>query len=202
MLVERKGERMMKEGTLSIVRRGTAYQVRYASNNPHGRDRQLYECADEETMRAFLQQLGAESVSINQACIELRKGGVAVLLIVLSAEQIQAFFRPSTAKATLGGSMPWYQVRLSIDDLATGKQIRLQNAFETLFLDMHTPTGAAMFGNLDVKDDYSYYFSPQCAVFFAAVLSSFGAAECAPPSRQSAVFLVGDVGAPGDVLRS
>ena len=98
--------------------------------------------------------------------------------------------------------MPWYHVRLSIDDLATGKQIRLQNAFETLFLAMHTPTGAAMFGNLDVKDDYSYYFSPQCAVFFAAVLSSFGAAECAPPARQSAVFLTGDAGAPGDVLHS
>ena len=38
-------------------------------------------------------------------------------------------------------------------DLATGKQIRLQNAFETFFLARHTPTGAAMFGNLDVKDD-------------------------------------------------
>ena len=153
-------------------------------------------------MRVLLQQLGAESVSINQACVELRKGGVAVLLSVLSAEQIQAFFRPSTAPATLGGSLPWYHVRLSIDDLATGKQIRLQNAFETLFLARHTPTGAAMFGNLDVKDDYSYYFSPPCAVFFAAVLSSFGAVECASPSRQSAVFLVGDAGAPGDRLRS
>jgi len=104
MLVERKGERMLEEGTLSIVRRGTAYQVRYASNNPHGRDRQLYECADEETMRAFLQQLGAESVSINQACVELRKGGVAVLLIVLSAEQIQAFFRPSSLSEKSSGS--------------------------------------------------------------------------------------------------
>ena len=153
-------------------------------------------------MRAILQQLGAELVSIDQACVELRKGAVAALLIVLSAEQIQAFFHPMTAHATLGGSMPWYHVRLSLDDLATGKQIRLQNAFETLFLARHTPTGAAMFGNLDVKDDYSYYFSPQCAVFFAAVLSSFDAAECAPPARQSAVFLTGDAGAPGDVLRS
>ena len=64
MLVERKGERMLEEGTLSIVRRGNAYQVRYASNNPHDRDRQPYACADEETMRAFLQQLGAESVAV------------------------------------------------------------------------------------------------------------------------------------------
>ena len=192
----------MKEGTLSIVRHGNAYQVRYASNNPHGRDRQPYECADEATMLAFLQQLRTESVVIDQACVELRKGGVAVLLTALSAEQILSFFHPITTHATSGGSMPWYQVRLSIDDLATGKHIRLQNAFETLFLDMHTPTGAAMFSNLDVKDDYSYYFSPPCAVFFAAVLSSFGAAECAPPARHSAVFLTGDAGASGDALRS
>ncbi len=98
--------------------------------------------------------------------------------------------------------MPWYHVRLSIDDLATGKHIRLQNAFETLFLAMHTPTGAAMFSNLDVKDDYSYYFSPPCAVFFAGVLSQFGASACTRPVPESVVFLAGDTGLRGDWQRS
>jgi hypothetical protein len=98
--------------------------------------------------------------------------------------------------------MPWYHVRLSIDDLALGKHIRLQNMFETLFLSRGEPAEAVMCVNSNAQDDYTYYFSPQCAVFFAAVLSSFGAAECAPPSWQSAVFLTGDAGAPGDGLRS
>src|SRR5262250_616118 len=44
---ERKGERMTEEGTLSIVRRGTCYQVRYASNNPHDRERYPRACPDE-----------------------------------------------------------------------------------------------------------------------------------------------------------
>ena len=98
--------------------------------------------------------------------------------------------------------MPWYQVRLSIDDLATGKQIRLQNAFETLFLAMHTPTGAAMFGNRNVQDDYTYYFSPPCADFFTGVLSRFGASACAHPVPASVVFLAGDAGLRGAGQRS
>ena len=35
--------------------------------------------------------------------------------------------------------MPWYHVRLSMDDLAKGKHIRLQNMFETLFLSRGEP---------------------------------------------------------------
>ena len=85
---------MTEEGTLSIVRHGNSYQVRYASNHPYGMDRQLCECPDEETLGALLQQLGTESGSIDQACAELRKGAVAVLLIVLSAAQMQTWFPP------------------------------------------------------------------------------------------------------------
>ena len=96
VLTSQKGESMSEEGTLSIVRRGGTYQVRYASNDPYGRDRQPWECPDEENLGAFLQQLGTESGSLNQACAALRKGEVAVLFIVLSPEQIQAFFRPTT----------------------------------------------------------------------------------------------------------
>jgi len=87
---------MTEEGTLSIVRHGNSYQVRYASNHPYGMDRQLCECPDEETLGALLQQLGTESGSIDQACAELRKGAVAVLLIVLSAAQMQTWFPPPT----------------------------------------------------------------------------------------------------------
>jgi hypothetical protein len=92
----RKGESMAEEGTLSIVRRGKSYQVRYASNNPHAQDRPPHACHDEETLRAFLHQLGTDVASIRQACGEVRKTGVAVLPIVLSPAQIQACFRPTT----------------------------------------------------------------------------------------------------------
>jgi hypothetical protein len=51
-----KGERMTEEGTLSIVRRGTVYQVRYASNNPYAPDRAPRACHDADTLGAFLHQ--------------------------------------------------------------------------------------------------------------------------------------------------
>jgi len=82
----------MEEGTLSIVRHGSTYQVRYASNNPHSLDRQPYGCADADTLRGLLHHCGAEAGAITQAYAELGKGRVAVLLVALSPEQMQVFF--------------------------------------------------------------------------------------------------------------
>ena len=98
--------------------------------------------------------------------------------------------------------MPWYHVRLSIDDLASGKHIRLQNMFAALFLSRGEPAEAGMFVNSNAEDDYTYYFSPPCAVFCAVVLSQFGASACARPVPESVVFLAGDAGLRGAWQRS
>ena len=82
-----EGEQMTEGGMLSIVRRGTAYQVRYASSNPHDMDRQPYPCSEEGALVALLHQCGLEAWSIHQAIAELRHGRVAVLPIVLSETQ-------------------------------------------------------------------------------------------------------------------
>jgi hypothetical protein len=84
----------MEEGTLSIVKRDSDYQVRYASNNPRAPDHQLYVCHDEATLVALLHQLGTEPEAITQACATVRQGGVAVLYLRVSPRQMQAFFRP------------------------------------------------------------------------------------------------------------
>jgi hypothetical protein len=99
VLTEHKGEQMTEEGTLSIVRHGSPYQVRYASNNPQGRERPPYECPDAETLSALLHQCGAEAGAITQAYAELGQGRMAVLLVALSPEQMQAFFNPTTSRA-------------------------------------------------------------------------------------------------------
>ena len=83
---------MTEEGILSIVRHGSTYQVRYASNNPQSLDRQPYGCADADILRGLLHHCGAEAGAITQAYAELGKGRVAVLLVALSLEQRQAFF--------------------------------------------------------------------------------------------------------------
>jgi hypothetical protein len=50
----------------------------------------------EDRVQALLHQLGMESASITQACADVRKGGMAILLVVVAAEQIHAYFRPAS----------------------------------------------------------------------------------------------------------
>jgi hypothetical protein len=85
----------MEEGMLSILRRGTTYQVRYASSNPHGLDRPPYPCPDEGTLVALLHHCGIDPWSIRQAGTELRQGRMAVLPCVCAQAQMQAYFSPN-----------------------------------------------------------------------------------------------------------
>jgi len=48
---------MTEEGTVSIIRRGLRYQVRYASNNPYGREWQPWTSPDEAHVRTLLHHL-------------------------------------------------------------------------------------------------------------------------------------------------
>jgi hypothetical protein len=100
--MRRKGERMTEEGTLSIVRRGTRYQIRYASTNPHDRERLPRACPDEAHLAAVLHQLGTESAAITQVYADVQQGKMAVLLVVISAEQLQAFFHPTQENRARG----------------------------------------------------------------------------------------------------
>jgi hypothetical protein len=93
-------ELLREEGTLSILRRGTIYQVRYASNNPYAPDRQPQACPDGATLDALLQHLGTEAGTITQAWTTLQHGGIAVFCILLSPAQMQACFPPLTALET------------------------------------------------------------------------------------------------------
>ena len=77
---------------LSIVRRGTAYQVHYASSNPHGLDRPPYPCPDEGSLVALLHHCGLDTWSIHQAGAELRQGRMAVVPLVCPQAQIQPYF--------------------------------------------------------------------------------------------------------------
>jgi len=83
---------MTEEGMLSIVRRETTYQVRYASSNPHGLERSPYPCPDEGTLVTLLQHCGMDSWSIQQAGTELRQGRMAVLPLRCMPAQLQAYF--------------------------------------------------------------------------------------------------------------
>jgi len=84
---------MMEDGTLSIVKRDSGYQVRYAANNPRALERQPCVCPDEAALLALLHQLGTEPAAITQAWATVQRGSVAVLPLHVSPRQIQVFFR-------------------------------------------------------------------------------------------------------------
>jgi hypothetical protein len=86
------GRGVMEDGTLSIVKRDRGYQVRYAANNPRALEHPPYVCSDEATLLALLHQLGTEPAAITQAWTTVQKGGVAVLSLHVSPQQIQVCF--------------------------------------------------------------------------------------------------------------
>jgi hypothetical protein len=94
-----KGERMTEEGMLSIVRRGTTYQVRYAPSNPYGGDRLPYLCPDEDTLLTLFHHCGMDTWSIHHTSAELRKGRLAVLPLVGSPIHMHVYFPPTPAVA-------------------------------------------------------------------------------------------------------
>ena len=83
---------MTEDGILGIMKRGDTYQVRYASYNPYGLDRPLYQCLDKGTLVTLLRRCGMDPWYIHQAGAELQKGGVAALPIALAEAQIQTYF--------------------------------------------------------------------------------------------------------------
>jgi hypothetical protein len=86
---------MKEEGTLSIVRHGPYYQVRYAANNPHGQERLPWACPDEVHVAALLHHLGTEAAALSQVCTTVRHGKMVVLLVTVSAAQLEGFFPPT-----------------------------------------------------------------------------------------------------------
>lgn len=83
---------MRETGVLSIVKHGYTFQVRYASFNPYEMDRVAYQCSDEDALVTLLRHWGIDTWTIQQAVAALRKGAVAVLRVVLSEAQLQAYF--------------------------------------------------------------------------------------------------------------
>ena len=83
---------MRETGMLSIVKQRYTFQARYASFNPYDMDRAPYQCSDEDALITLLRHWGIDTWSLQQTVAALRKGGVAVLRVVLSAAQLQTYF--------------------------------------------------------------------------------------------------------------
>jgi CheY-like chemotaxis protein len=93
------GGPLPEEGTLSIVRRGEAYHVRYASTNPYTQEYLARVCPDEATLRALLHALGTDAEALQYACAVARTGSMAILRLLVTPGQRQACFGPTAFQA-------------------------------------------------------------------------------------------------------
>jgi CheY-like chemotaxis protein len=94
-----QGESMPEEGTLSILRRGEAYHVCYASTNPYAQEYPVRVCPDEATLRALLHALGIDAAALQDACAVARTGSLAILRLLVTPRQRQACFGPTAFQA-------------------------------------------------------------------------------------------------------
>ncbi len=98
-------EPRLEEGTLSLVWRGAAYHVRYASTNPYAPEPPARVCPDETTLRALLHHIGIEAEALQHACAVARHGGVAVLRLRVCPGQIHACFHPPPEETAHGAAL-------------------------------------------------------------------------------------------------
>ena len=91
--------------------------------------------------------------------------------------------------------MAWQKVTITPEQITDGEGTRLQDAFEKAFMTANAPDGVAMFGEHEVTDSFSYYFSPAAVHLFPSMLEAFGASDTTPPSRDEAALFVGHANA-------
>ena len=79
--------------------------------------------------------------------------------------------------------MTWFKIVMSNEDIVSGQHMKIQNAFESLFLAAGAPKGAAMFANRDMARGDWFFFSPGAMSIAGALVLSYGGIECTSPRR-------------------
>ena len=87
----------------------------------------------------------------------------------------------------------WYKVTLSQEDIATGKHMVLQNAFQTMFMLNQAPKDAAMFTHKETRAPYHYFFSPGAVRISSSLMDRYSGKECAAPQASELSLVVGDL---------
>ena len=91
---------------------------------------------------------------------------------------------------------------MSLNEVASGKHITLQNAFATLFMTNGGPRDAAMFTDIDVGENSYFYFSPEATRIASALIAKYGGVQCSPPTHFGKALLVGNADAHFRLLKA
>jgi hypothetical protein len=99
--------------------------------------------------------------------------------------------------APTGGDLPykmrkWHRVTLSAEEARDGKHVRLQRAFEPLFVRLGAPSEAGMFARWN-GDSFDYFFSPGAIEIAESIIRAYGGVECEPPKASTLSVVVANI---------
>ncbi len=97
--------------------------------------------------------------------------------------------------------MSWHKIALTNDQVVAGEHMRLQDAFEAIFMATLAQRDAAMFGRSLKAGGDELYFSPAASKVAESLIRSGGGVPCAPPPKDGTDLLVGHAGAHDALLR-
>ena len=89
----------------------------------------------------------------------------------------------------MGSDMAWKKVALTLGEVASGENVRLQNAFDQIFLSNGAPKDATAYARETNAEPFEYFYSPLAAEIAAMLLARYGAVDCDPPDVKSLVAL-------------
>jgi len=96
--------------------------------------------------------------------------------------------------------MSWYKVKLSAEEVASGKHQNLQDEFDILFLANGGPQDAAMFSDRLSNSELEVYFSPGARRLAKALIAKYSGVPCENPSGKKPALLVGHANAAGKLF--
>lgn len=96
--------------------------------------------------------------------------------------------------------MRWHQVTLTNDEIVSGKEFQLREAFSKLFMAAGGPQKAALFcSNLRERGDSVFYFSPSSMVFARTIVANYSGKPCDQPPK-NICLLVGHANAKEELI--
>jgi hypothetical protein len=84
----------------------------------------------------------------------------------------------------------WHKILLSRDRIMREDHIRLQSAFQEIFLAHRGPKDAGMFTNTRIEFPATYYLSPGAVRIAKQLAGRYSATECDAPKRSDLTILV------------
>lgn len=80
--------------------------------------------------------------------------------------------------------MTWYKVTMSVEQVANGKHMTLQDQFTSIFMAVGAPKDMALFSGMLSNKGLDIYFSPGSVSYAKGLIDSYSGTPCDKPDKK------------------